>query len=100
MDTTDTATNTPIQRALAHFDGSPTKMAKALCVPGGRAVLRQSVEHWLRQNAVPPEFVRPIHDMTGIPAWEFRPTDWWVIWPDLKDAPDAPAIPSSEQEPA
>lgn len=91
-----TPSETPIQRALAKFDGSPTKLAAALtcaAVP----VSRQNVEHWLKSDRVPERHVRALHTLAGIPAWEFCPQDWWRIWPDLITAPGAPAIP---KEPA
>ncbi|WP_341238035.1 YdaS family helix-turn-helix protein [uncultured Limnobacter sp.] len=27
--------------------------------------------------------------------WDLRPNDWWQIWPELIDHPDAPPIPKS-----
>jgi hypothetical protein len=33
--------------------------------------------------------------------WDLRPTDWWLIWPELKDIDGAPDLPVSpeHQEP-
>lgn len=27
--------------------------------------------------------------------WDLRPTDWHKIWPELRERPDAPPIPST-----
>lgn len=86
----------PIQRALAKFDNSPTKLAAAI----GRGVLRQHVEHWLKPGrSVPEKHVRALHELTGVPCWEFCPDDWYSIWPDLIGAPGAPAVPEQPQQP-
>jgi hypothetical protein len=81
---------TPAQRALAKFDGSPTKMAAAL----GNGVLRQHVEHWVKSASgrIPTEHVRAVHELTGVKVWEFRPDDWHRIWPDLIGSKGAPPI--------
>lgn len=79
---------TPVQRALAHFDDSPTKMAAAL----GGGVLRQHVEHWRRSGRIPTEHCRAVHDLTGVKCWESRPDDWYAIWPDLIGTKGAPAV--------
>jgi hypothetical protein len=76
----------PIQRALAKFDGSPTKMAAAL----GSGVLRQHVEHWVKSGRVPTEHCRAVYELTGVGPWEFRPDDWFRIWPDLIGTDGAP----------
>lgn len=83
---------TPIQKAIAKFNNSPTQMAAAM----GNGVLRQHVEHWLKSGRVPTEHVRCVHELTGVMAWEFRPSDWWRIWPDLVGLPDAPQVPRPE----
>lgn len=28
--------------------------------------------------------------------WDLRPTDWWLIWPELIGAEGAPAVPAEE----
>lgn len=81
---------TPIQRALAKFDGSATRLAAAV----GGGVLRQHVEHWAKSGRVPEKHVRSLSDVSGVPCWDFCPDDWWRIWPDLIGRPGAPAIPS------
>lgn len=86
---------TPIQRALAVFENSPTKLARAL----GGDVKRQHVEHWLKSGSVPTEHCRPISDLTGVPCWDFRPDDWYRIWPDLRARLDAPAVPGFPDAP-
>jgi len=79
---------TPVQRALAHFDDSPTKMAAAI----GAGVLRQHVEHWRLSGRIPTEHCRAIHDITSVKCWELRPTDWHRIWPDLMGTKGAPKV--------
>lgn len=32
--------------------------------------------------------------------WDLRPSDWWLIWPELIDADGAPAIPEPEAKAA
>lgn len=88
---------TPVHRAIAKFDNSPTRMAAAID-PSGERVKRQHVEHWLKSGRVPTEHCRAVHDLTGVPCWEFRPDDWWRIWPELVDKPGAPMVPK-ESEP-
>lgn len=50
-----------IEKAVALFDNSPTKLAGAM---GGR-VLRQNVEHWLKVGQVPAEHCPSIERATG-----------------------------------
>ena len=69
----------PVQKAVAVFDGSPTKMAGAL----GEGVLRQHVEHWLKSGRVPAEHCPAVSRLTRVPRWELRPDDWFRIWPEL-----------------
>lgn len=83
---------TPIQRAVAKFDNSPTRMATAI----GSGVLRQHVEHWLKSGRVPAEHVRRVQELTGVMCWEFRPNDWWRIWPDLIGTAGAPRLPAAD----
>lgn len=83
----------PVQRAFAVFDSSPTRMAAAI----GGGVLRQSVEHWVKSDRIPTEHCRSVQELTGVMCWELRPDDWWRIWPDLMDAKGAPQVP---REPA
>jgi hypothetical protein len=78
----------PVQRALAKFDGSPTKMAAAL----GNGVLRQHIEHWRESGRVPTEHCRAVHDLTDVKCWELRPADWSRIWPDLIGTKGAPKV--------
>lgn len=77
-----------IEKALAKFDGSPTKLAAAI---GGK-VLRQHVEHWRSRGNVPTEYVRRVSELTGIGAWEFRADDWHLIWPELIGTKGAPKV--------
>jgi DNA-binding transcriptional regulator YdaS (Cro superfamily) len=50
-----------IEKAVALFDNSPTKLAGAI---GGR-VVRQHVEHWLKVGHVPAEYCPSIERATG-----------------------------------
>lgn len=83
----------PIEKALAKFDGSPTKMAAAI----GHGVLRQHVEHWVKSGRVPTEHCRAVYDLTGVAPWEFR-DDWFRIWPDLIGAKGSPAVPAADKQ--
>lgn len=84
---------TPVQRALAHFDDSPTKMASAL----GAGVLRQHVEHWRQSGRIPTEHCRAVHNLTNVKCWELRPADWSRIWPDLIGTKGAPKVPLADE---
>lgn len=84
---------TPIQQALATFEGRPAKLAEAI----GGGVLRQHVEHWVKQGSVPVRHVRALSAASGIPCWVFCPDDWYRIWPDLIGAAGAPAVPTTEE---
>jgi DNA-binding transcriptional regulator YdaS (Cro superfamily) len=33
----------------------------------------------------------------AVRRWHLRPSDWWLIWPELIGADGAPAVPSGEQ---
>lgn len=83
----------PIQRALAHFENSPTKLATAV----GGGVLRQHVEHWIKSGRVPEKHVRALSEVSGVECWEFCPDDWWRIWPDLRNKKGAPPVPKQPQ---
>jgi DNA-binding transcriptional regulator YdaS (Cro superfamily) len=78
----------PVERALRKFDGSTTRMARAL----GGSVLRQHVEHWAKSGRIPTEHCRAVQELTGVPCWEFRPDDWYRIWPDLIGSKGAPKM--------
>lgn len=80
----------PVQKALAVFDNSPTKLAVAI----GNKVLRQHVEHWLKSGRVPSEHCPRFSEVTGIALWEIRPDDWHRTWPMLIGTKDAPAVPA------
>ena len=80
------------QRALAHFEDSPTKMAAAI----GAGVLRQHVEHWRASGRIPTEHCRAVHNLTGVKCWDLRPTDWHRIWPDLVGSKGAPKVTTEE----
>lgn len=82
------AKTNPVQRALAKFDNSPTRLAAAI----GGGVVRQHVEHWAKRGRIPPEHCRIVQQLTGVPCWDSRPDDWWRIWPELVGQRGAPAV--------
>ncbi len=87
---------TGIEKAVAKFDGSPTKTAAAL----GDGVLRQHVEHWLKVGRVPPERAPALNEKTGIPLWELCPDVWHMVWPKLVRVDGAPTAPVLERRAA
>lgn len=56
------ARKTGIERAVAIFKGSPTKLAAAC----GEDVSRQNIEHWLKAKRVPMEHCAKVSAATGI----------------------------------
>lgn len=34
----------------------------------------------------------------AVMRWDMRPGDWWRIWPELIDRPDAPAVLAEEMK--
>lgn len=83
-----------IQRAVGSFDGSPSKLARAM----GASVKRQNVEHWLRTGSVPVEHCAALELATEgvVKRWELRPLDWHRIWPDLIGIEGAPHFDDEE----
>lgn len=69
---------TGIARAVAKFDGSPSKLAKA----AGGGLLRQSVEHALKTGCVPERWAHLIEAAAGIPVEELCPIAQWERIPD------------------
>lgn len=70
----------PLEKALAVFDNSPTKFANAL----GEGVLRQHVEHWIKADRVPADKCPLIERATrehGQPVTceELRPDVAWGV---------------------
>jgi DNA-binding transcriptional regulator YdaS (Cro superfamily) len=68
---------TGIQKVLALYDNSPTKVAAAL----GEPVQRQHVEHWLRAGRVPAERCPLIERATNgrIRCEDLRPDVAWDV---------------------
>jgi DNA-binding transcriptional regulator YdaS (Cro superfamily) len=67
---------TGIELAVAKFDGSPTKLARAV----GGTVLRQHVEHWLKTGIVPADRAPDVELATGVPCEQLCPgTNWSVL---------------------
>lgn len=53
---------------------------------------------WKKRGAVPAEHCAAIETASGgrVMRWQLRPNDWWRIWPELIDRPDAPPVPAEE----
>ena len=66
---------TGIQKALALFENSPTKLAAAI----GNHVLRQHIEHWLAAGRVPAEKCPDVFAATGVPLEELNDKTNWAI---------------------
>lgn len=66
---------TGIEKAVAMFDGSPSKMAAAV----GRGVIRQNIEHWLKVRRVPAHRAPDVSAATGIPVDELCPSVNWQV---------------------
>jgi hypothetical protein len=64
-----------IQKALALFDNSPTKLAAAV----GQGVLRQHIEHWLASGVVPAEKAPWVFAATGVLLEELNDKTNWAI---------------------
>lgn len=47
-------------------------------------------------------YAMAIESATGktVRRWDLRPTDWHLIWPELKKSKDAPAIPAQSAQEA
>jgi DNA-binding transcriptional regulator YdaS (Cro superfamily) len=52
-----------------------------------------------RRRPVPAHLAPFIAEWTGVMRWHLRPNDWWLIWPDLRDHPDAPPLPAPAARP-
>lgn len=69
------ANKSGIQRAVEAFDGSPSKLAKAV----GHGVLRQHVEHWLKIGRVSAERCPEVSFTTGISCEELNDKVNWEL---------------------
>lgn len=56
------ARKTGIERAVAIYGGSPTKLAAAC----GDSISRQNIEHWLKAKRVPLDHCAAVSAATGI----------------------------------
>lgn len=65
-------------QVLAHFGGSPTKLAEALGEPN-----RSTVNNW-RIRGIPANRAKQIERLTGISVKLIRPDDWHEYWPDAR----------------
>lgn len=77
-------TETLFTRVLAHFDGSPAKLAKALDES------TPVVCNW-KSRGIPASRAKAIQALTGIPVQQIRPNDWRDYWPDAEQAETAKA---------
>lgn len=77
--------------------GNATALATALRIPP--TYLSQMARG---DRAVTPERASQIESITSkvVRRWDMRPNDWHLIWPELIDAPGAPAIPQPEAKAA
>lgn len=78
---------------VVNLCGGPTKVAAAL------GVTAQAVCFWRdEKRRLPVEHIPVLERLSGLQVrrWEFRPVDWWVIWPELIGAEGAPPIPAEE----
>jgi DNA-binding transcriptional regulator YdaS (Cro superfamily) len=73
--------------------GGPTKVAAVL------GVSAQAVCFWRDgKRRLPVEYMPVLERLSAgvVRRWQFRPGDWWVIWPELIGTEGAPAIPTEE----
>ena len=73
---------TGIAEAVAKFENSPSKLAKAV----GNGVLRQHVEHWLKAGRVSPERCPEVSATTGIACSELNDKVDWALAGKLEAA--------------
>ena len=66
---------TGIHRALAVFDGSPSKLAEAV----GNGVCRQHVEHWLKVGRVSAERCPDVSAASGIACRDLNDRVNWDL---------------------
>lgn len=65
-----------IEQALAMFEDSPTKLARAI----GGGVLRQHIEFWLKAGKVSSDKAPDVEKVTGIPCEILCPgVNWSVV---------------------
>lgn len=73
---------------------------------GGQAELARrlgitapAVQQWRTgERPVPVQHCAAIERATegAVRRWDLRPTDWWLIWPELVGTPGAPEAPTRE----
>jgi len=76
--------------AASQHCGGITKLAAAIDV--GQSV----ASNWkTRGTVIDALYCMGIEELPESPVrrWHLRPLDWWLIWPDLRTAPDAPPRP-------
>lgn len=60
------------------------------------------VSQWASgEKPVPVQRCPLIETATGraVMRWDLRPTDWWLVWPELIDHPQRPQIPEPTPQP-
>lgn len=72
------AKKTGIQRAVAIFGGSPTRLATAV----GGDVSRQNIEHWLKAGRVPVEHCDAVSAASGV---ELEGLNDRINWASLRN---------------
>lgn len=78
---------------VVEIHGGPTKVAAAL------GVTPQAVCFWRDgKRRLPVELIPVLERLAGgaVMRWDFRPLDWWVIWPELVGTDGAPDVPAEE----
>lgn len=70
-----------IQRAVAIYGGSPTRLAAAVTAEMGREVSRQNIEHWLKTGRVPFEYCNAVSTTAGI---ELESLNGRIDWASLR----------------
>lgn len=63
------------ERVLQHFDGSPSKLAKAV------NETTPAVCNW-KARGIPAHKAMAVSVLTGINVREIRPADWQLYWPE------------------
>lgn len=86
---------------LRTYTSSTAGAASAMAAELG--VTRTSVSEWASGRKRPaPERCVEIEQATSgsVMRWDLCPADWHKIWPELRQHPDAPPIPTSSADPA
>lgn len=80
--------NAPLLEAVALF-GTAARLSRAMNVSPS------AVHEWAAgRRPMPIERCVQVEQLTGakVRRWHLRPEDWYRIWPELINLPDAPAV--------